>query len=222
MGQLNQNGTGDNRPGGPTNTEVGSTGSRPISCERILREASASGRDEPLSWNHSNQARSQPSDSDRRETDNNDQAGHSRDSTAIATAFEPLNMSLETFLARLSITSERSEKSRRVFNKSGCYKNDSDGCIDTWIEVIKLHFEEEDLTERQECSAYRCFSGLVDCLAVAAANFRFVGVKSSLVKPVLCQVFIGITLNTAPVSRSPVILIFFLSVTAASYPNPSR
>ena len=124
-----------------------------IGSERILREASASGRDEPTSWNHSNQGRSQPSDSDRRETDNNDQAGHSRDSTAIATAFEPLNRSLEIFLARLSITSERSEKSRRVFNKSRCYKNDYDCCIDTWIKVIKLHFEEEDLTERQECSA---------------------------------------------------------------------
>ena len=58
--------------GGPTNTGGGSTGSRPISCKRILREASASGRDEPTSWNHSNQGRSQPSDSDRRETDNND------------------------------------------------------------------------------------------------------------------------------------------------------
>ena len=33
------------------------------------------------------------------------------------------------------------------------YKDESDGCIDTWIEVMKLHFEEEDLSERQECSA---------------------------------------------------------------------
>ena len=31
--------------------------------------------------------------------------------------------------------------------------DDSDGCMVTWIEVIKLHFEEEDLTDRQECSA---------------------------------------------------------------------
>ena len=31
-------------------------------------------------------------------------------------------------------------------------KDESDGCIDTWIEVMKLYFE-EDLTERQECSA---------------------------------------------------------------------
>ena len=56
----------------------------------------------------------------------------------MATAFEPLNRSLETFLTRLSRTNERSEKSRRVFKKPRCYKDESDGCIDTWIEVMKL------------------------------------------------------------------------------------
>ena len=81
------------------------------------------------------------------------QAGHSRDATAMVTAFEPLNRSLETFLTRLSRINERSEKSRRVFKKPRCYKDESDGCIDTWIEKMKLHFEEEDLSERQECSA---------------------------------------------------------------------
>ena len=83
----------------------------------------------------------------------NTQAGHSRDATAVATAFEPLNRSLETFLTRLSRTNESSEKSRRVFRKPNCYKDESDRCIDTWIEVMKLYFEEEDLSERQECSA---------------------------------------------------------------------
>ena len=62
-------------------------------------------------------------------------------------AFEPLNRSLETFLTRLSRASERSGLEPR------CYIDESDSCIDTWIEVMKLHFEEEDLTERQECSA---------------------------------------------------------------------
>ena len=81
------------------------------------------------------------------------QAGHSGDATAMATSFEPLNRSLETFLTRLSRTNERSEKSRRVFKKPRFYKDESDGCIDTWIEVMKLHFEEEELSERQECSA---------------------------------------------------------------------
>ena len=71
----------------------------------------------------------------------------------MATAFEPLNRSLETLLTRLSRTNERSEKSRGVFKKPRCCKDESDGCIDTWIEVMKLRFEEEDLSERQECSA---------------------------------------------------------------------
>ena len=71
----------------------------------------------------------------------------------MATAFEPLNTSLETFLTRLSRTNERSEKSRCVYKKPRCYKDEYDGCIDTWIEVMKLHFEEEDLTERRNCSA---------------------------------------------------------------------
>ena len=71
----------------------------------------------------------------------------------MAIAFEPLNRSLETFLTRLSRNNERSEKSRRVFKKPRCYNDESDGCTDTRIEVMKLHFEEEDLSERQECSA---------------------------------------------------------------------
>ena len=60
---------------------------------------------------------------------------------------------MEAFLTRLSRTNECIEKSKRVFKQPRCYKDESDGCIDTWIEVIKLHFEEEDLSERQECSA---------------------------------------------------------------------
>ena len=112
-----------------------------------------------MNWNHANQGRSHPSDSNRRENPepltgvNDAQAGHSRDATSMAIAFEPLNRSLETFLTSLSRTSERSEKSKRVFKKPRCYKDESDGCIDTCLEVMKLHFEEEDLTERQECSA---------------------------------------------------------------------
>ena len=81
----------------------------------------------------------------------NDSEGNN-DATAVATVFEPLNRSLETFLTGLSRTSERSEKSRGVFKKPRCYKDVTkkpEGCIDTWIESMKLHFEEEDLTARQ-------------------------------------------------------------------------
>ena len=67
------------------------------------------------------QGRNNPSDSDGREVPstkplsggNDVQAGHSRGATSMATAFEPLIRSLETFLTRLSRTNERSEKSRR-------------------------------------------------------------------------------------------------------------
>ena len=86
----------------------------------------------------------------------------------MATAFEPLNRPLETFLTRLSRTNERSEKPRRVFKKPRCYKDESDGCIETWIEVMKLHFEEEDLSERQECGA------LTSNLEGTALNFLMV------------------------------------------------
>ena len=146
-GNSSSNVTGKNRPRGPTNTRGSSTGRRPTSSERPMRDSIATGRGDSASWNHSIQEK------DRRETDNNDQAGHSRDATAVATAIETLNSSLENFLTRLSRTSERSEKPRRVFKKPRYYKNESDGCIDTWIEVMKMHFEEEDLTERQECLA---------------------------------------------------------------------
>ena len=158
-GNSSSNTTGNNSPRSPTNAKGGSDGSRPISSERPLRDTNATGRSDSTNWNHSNQGRSQPSDSDRRESqepqsaDNNDQAGHSRDAAALATAFEPLNRSLETFLTSLCKTSERSEKSRMVFRKRKCYKDEFDGCIDTWTEVMKVHFEEEELTERKECRA---------------------------------------------------------------------
>ena len=93
------------------------------------------------------------------------QAGHSRDAVSMGTACEPLNRSLETFLTELSRTNERSEKSRRVFKQPRCYKDESDDCIDTWMEVMKLHFEEEDLSDRQECSG-----ALTSNLKVTALN----------------------------------------------------
>ena len=150
--------TGDNRPRGP-NIRGSSTGNRPTSNERPTQDTHATGRCDSRNWKHANQGRSHHSDSDRRVNPeplsggNDAQAGHSRDATSRATAFEPLSRSLETFLTRLSRTNERSEKSRRFFKKPRCSKDKSDGFFDTWIEVMKLHFEEEDLSERQECSA---------------------------------------------------------------------
>ena len=150
--------TGDNRPRG-ANIRGSSTGNRPTSNERPTQDTHATGRCDFMNWNQANQGKSQPSDTNRREKPeplsgcNNAQAGHSRNATSMATAFEPLNRCLETFLTRLSRTSDRSEMSRRVFKKPRCFKEEYVGCIDTCIEVMKLHFKEEDLTERQECSA---------------------------------------------------------------------
>ena len=159
--------TGDSRAWGP-NFRGTSTGNRQTSNERSTQGTHATGRSDSRNrshvspgLSHASQGRNNPCDTDRRDVPNTDtlsggddtQAGHSRDNTAMATAFEPLIRSLETLLTRLSRTNERSEKSRRVFKKPRCYKDESDGCIGTWIEVMKLHFEEEDLSERQECSA---------------------------------------------------------------------
>ena len=122
--------TGDNRLRGP-NIRGGSIGNTPTSDERPTRDANTTGRCDSTGWSHGDQGRSQASN--RREipeplSEGNDaQARRSRDATAMATSFEPLNRSLETFLTRLSRTSERSEKSRRVFEKPGCYKDESDG-----------------------------------------------------------------------------------------------
>ena len=150
--------TGDKRTRGP-NIRGSSTGNRQTSKERPAQGTYATGRFYSRNRSHAIQGRNNPSDSDRRDNPetlsggNDTQAGHSRDATSRATAFEPLNRYLETFLTRLSRTNECSEKSRRVFKKPRHYKDESDGYIDTWIEVMKLHFEEEDLSERKECCA---------------------------------------------------------------------
>ena len=159
--------TRDNRTWGP-NSRASSTGNRQTSNERPTQGTHATGRSDSGNRGHASPGRSHVGqggnthgDWDCRDAPHTEpltrcedtQAGHSRDATTMATAFDPLNRSLETFLTRLSRTNERSEKSRRVFKKPRCYKDESDGCIDTWIEVMKLHFEEKDLSERQECSA---------------------------------------------------------------------
>ena len=158
--------TRDNRTWGP-NSRASSTRNRQTSNERPTQGTHATGRGDSGNRRHASPERSHVGqggithgDSDCRDAPNTEpltrcddtQSGHSRDATAMATAFEPLNRSLETFLTRLSRNNERSEKSRRVFKKPRCYKDESDGCNDTWIEVMKLHFEEEDLSERKECS----------------------------------------------------------------------
>ena len=77
-----------------------------------MRDTNATARDDSTNWNYSIQGRAQPSHTENREipepqtTDINDQAGYSREATAMATVFKPLNRSMETFLTRLCRISE--------------------------------------------------------------------------------------------------------------------
>ena len=99
--------TDDNRPRGP-NIMGSSTGHRPTSNERPKQHTNATRRGDSVIWCHAYQGRSQPSDSNGRKnpepiSEGNDaQAGHSWDATSLATAFEHLNRTFETFLTRLS------------------------------------------------------------------------------------------------------------------------
>ena len=98
----------------------------------------------------------------------------SQDTTMYASMFEPLNRSLETFITKLSKSTERGERSRRTLKKPKSYKDESDGCIDTWIEVMKLHFEEENLSKKQECSALtsNLEGTALNCVMAKRANER--------------------------------------------------
>ena len=65
-------------------------------------------------------------------------------------------------------------RSRRTRKKTKSYKDESDGCIDTWIEVMKLHFEEENLSKKQECSALtsNLEGTALNCVMAKRANER--------------------------------------------------
>ena len=134
--------TEDNRTWGP-NIRGSSTGNRQTSNERPTLGTHATGRGDSRNSSHASPGRSHAShgrefpSTEPLSGGNDTKAGHSRDATSMATGFEPLNRSLETFLTRLSRTNERSKKSRREFKKPGCYKDESDGCIDTWIEAFR-------------------------------------------------------------------------------------
>ena len=72
-----------------------------------------------------------------------------------ASTWELINRTLEAFATRNTDSSERgSGKSRKTFKKPKGFIDDSDGCIDTWVEVMRLHLEHDNLNdERQACTA---------------------------------------------------------------------
>ena len=77
------------------------------------------------------------------------------DAMTWASTWEMMNRTLEAFATRNTDSSDRRDgKSRKTFKKPKEFKDDSDGCIDTWVEVMRLHLEQDNLyDERQACTA---------------------------------------------------------------------
>ena len=62
------------------------------------------------------------------------------DAMTWASTWEMMNRTLEAFATRNTESSERGGgKSRKTFKKPKEFKDDSDGCIDTWVKVMRLH-----------------------------------------------------------------------------------
>ena len=66
-----------------------------------------------------------------------------------------MNRTLEAFATRNTDSSDRgSGKSRKTFKKPKEFNDDSDGCIGTWVEVMRLHLAQGNFNdERQVCTA---------------------------------------------------------------------
>ena len=66
-----------------------------------------------------------------------------------------MNRTLEAFATRNTESSDRGGGiSRKTFKKPKEFKDESDGCIDTWVEIMRLHLEQDNLSdERQACTA---------------------------------------------------------------------
>ena len=77
------------------------------------------------------------------------------DAIRWASTWEVINTTLEVFATRNTDTSDRGGgKSRKTFKKAKDFKDNSDGCTDTWVEVMRLHIEQDNLNdERQACTA---------------------------------------------------------------------
>ena len=76
------------------------------------------------------------------------------DAMLWASTWEMINRTLEAFATRNTDSSEKGgDKSRKTFKKPKEFKDDSDGCIDTWVEVMRLHLEQDNLNDkRQACT----------------------------------------------------------------------
>ena len=77
------------------------------------------------------------------------------DAMTWASTWEMMNRTLEAFSPRNTDSSDRGiGKTRKTFKKPKEFKDDSDGCNDTWVVVMRLNLEQDNLNdERQACTA---------------------------------------------------------------------
>ena len=87
--------------------------------------------------------------------DSSKHANVAPDAMTWASTWEKMNRTLEAFATRNTDSSDRgSSKSRKTFKKPKEFKDDSDSCIDTWVEVMRVHLEQHNLNDkRQACTA---------------------------------------------------------------------
>ena len=82
------------------------------------------------------------------------------DAMTWASTWEMMNRTLEAFATRNTDSSDRgSGKSRKTFKKPKEFKDDSDGCIDTWVEKDNLNDESQACTailSNLEGTALKC------------------------------------------------------------------
>ena len=98
------------------------------------------------------------SNSTRIPRDSSAHTGITPDAMTWANIWDMMNRTLEAFASRNTESSDRGGgKSRKTSKKPNEFKDDSDGCIDTWFEVMRLHLEQGNLIdERQACTAILC------------------------------------------------------------------
>ena len=73
------------------------------------------------------------------------------DAMTWASTWKMMNRTLAAFETRNTDSSDRGGgKSRKTFKKPKEFKDDSDGCIDTWMEVMRLHLEQDNLNDEKQ------------------------------------------------------------------------
>ena len=88
------------------------------------------------------------SNSSRTSEDSGSHTGKPPDAMTWTSTWKMMNRTLEAFATRNTDSNDRgSGKSRKAFKKHMQFKDDSDGCIDTWVEVMRLHLEQDNLTD---------------------------------------------------------------------------